>query len=169
MAKIVIAAVLLVGALVVAVWARRRQRHDAPVARQFNVPTHIDRADFPGSAPWLVAVFTSATCHTCADVAAKAAVLASAAVDVGEVEYGTSRELHDRYGIDAVPLVVVADAEGTVRASFVGPVSATDLWAALAELRDPGSLPGGGHCSSAADASCEGASSDGDSPSSMAP
>jgi hypothetical protein len=37
----------------------------------------------------------------------------------------------------------VADAEGAVRASFVGPATATDLWAAVAELRDPGSVPPG--------------------------
>jgi hypothetical protein len=28
-----------------------------------------------------------------------------------------------------------------VRATFVGPVTATDLWASVAELREPGSLP----------------------------
>jgi hypothetical protein len=28
-----------------------------------------------------------------------------------------------------------------VRASFLGPVTATDLWATLAELRSPGTLP----------------------------
>jgi hypothetical protein len=28
-----------------------------------------------------------------------------------------------------------------VAASFIGPVTATDLWAAVAEARDPGSTP----------------------------
>jgi hypothetical protein len=32
-----------------------------------------------------------------------------------------------------------------VRASFLGPATATDLWAALAELREPGSVPEGCH------------------------
>ena len=32
----------------------------------------------------------------------------------------------------------LADAEGVVRASFVGPPSATDLWAAVAQVRDSG-------------------------------
>jgi hypothetical protein len=34
-------------------------------------------------------------------------------------------------------VVLVADAAGVVRASFVGPPSAADLWAAVAALREP--------------------------------
>jgi hypothetical protein len=37
----------------------------------------------------------------------------------------------------------VADQDGSVRASFLGPVSSTHLWAAVAELREPGSVPPG--------------------------
>jgi hypothetical protein len=39
--------------------------------------------------------------------------------------------------------VVVADAAGVVRAGFVGPPTATDLWATVAELREPGAVPPG--------------------------
>jgi hypothetical protein len=60
---------------------------------------------------------------------------------VQEVEVGAARPLHDRYRITAVPAVVIADATGVVRATFLGPVTATDLWATLAELREPGTLP----------------------------
>jgi len=35
----------------------------------------------------------------------------------------------------------VADAAGVVRAAFVGPATATDLWAAVAEARQPGTSP----------------------------
>ena len=62
-------------------------------------------------------------------------------VAVVDVEYSASPALHRKYHIDAVPIVVVADSRGVVRASFVGPMSATDLWAAVAEARDPGSSP----------------------------
>jgi hypothetical protein len=68
-------------------------------------------------------------------------VLACDDVAVEEAEVTARRDLHDRYGIDAVPTLVVADADGVVRASFVGPVTATDLWAAVAEVRFPGSSP----------------------------
>ena len=82
-------------------------------------------------------MFTSTTCHTCADVVAKAAVLASDDVAVAEVAYGAARELHRRYRIDSVPLVLVADAAGVVRRHVLGPVTATDLWAAVAAAREP--------------------------------
>jgi protein-disulfide isomerase len=102
----------------------------------------LDRADFDGPfVPWIVAVFTSATCISCADAVAKTAPLASDAVVVQVVEVATRRDLHDRYGIEAVPTIVVAGLDGVVRASFVGPPTATDLWAAVAEARYPGSSP----------------------------
>jgi len=107
-----------------------------------QLPTQVDRADFEEpDKPWLVAVFSSATCHTCADVVGKARALSSRDVVVHDVEYSAARELHKRYDIDAVPAVLIADGLGVVRASFMGPVTATDLWAAVAECRDPGSRP----------------------------
>jgi hypothetical protein len=138
------ALVLAAVVLGVAWLAQRRRRPDAPVRTGYAVPQQLDRQDFarPG-ASWLVAVFTSATCDSCAGVWDRARHLDSDAVVVQEVEVGTSRGLHDRYGIEAVPTTVVADADGVVRSSFVGPVTATDLWAAVAELREPGSTPGG--------------------------
>lgn len=136
MERLLIAAVIVVVAVVVALVARSR-RPDAPTQPGRAVPTQLDRADFDRpEAPWLVAVFTSATCHTCADVAAKAAVLASDDVAVVQAEWPTRKALHERYRIDGVPLLVIADAAGVVRRSFAGPVSATDLWAAVAAARD---------------------------------
>jgi hypothetical protein len=88
-----------------------------------------------------VAVFSSASCATCAGVVAKAKVLDSPEVVVDDVEVGRRPDLHVRYRIEAVPITVVADRDGIVRASFIGPVSATDLWAAVAEVREPGSTP----------------------------
>ena len=55
-----------------------------------------------------------------------------------EIDSIERKDLHDRYGVDAVPMVLVADAVGTVRANFVGEPTATDLWAALAELARAG-------------------------------
>ena len=81
-----------------------------------RLPVQLDRADFPAPTPtWLVVVFTSATCHTCADVAAKAAVLASDEVAVDGRRVPRRRAVHDRYGIDAVPSLVIADHDGVVR------------------------------------------------------
>jgi len=142
MDRILIAALIVAVAAAVALVQRRRRTIDAPTQARHEAPTQLDRSDFPHpEREWLLAAFTSATCLTCADVARKAQAAASRHVGVVEVEYSASRSLHDRYGISAVPTLVLADAEGVVRAAFLGPVSATDLWAAIAEAREPGSRP----------------------------
>ena len=131
---IVVAVVLLAGVLS---FVMRRRRPDAPTQPTWMVPAQVDRNDFVDpTAPWLVAVFTSSTCGTCAGVFEKAKALSSEVVAVDDVEFGARRAEHLRYGIDAVPSVIVADRDGVVRASFVGPVTAADLWAAVAEVRD---------------------------------
>ena len=143
MERALTAIVLAVVVLGVAALVQRRRRPDAPVRTGYAVPQQLDRADFDRSgAPWLVAVFTSATCSSCAGVWDRARHLECAEVVVQEVEVKTRRDLHDRYRIEAVPTTVVADASGVVRQSWIGPITATDLWAAVAELREPGSTPG---------------------------
>ena len=69
-------------------------------------------------------------------MAAKAKVLASKQVAVQVVEYSQRRELHERYAIDSVPCLLMANASGVVRQSYLGPVTATDLWAGLARVRE---------------------------------
>lgn len=144
MITLVLVVVLGAVAAGAAAWLRRRDRDAPHQGPSWAVPTQIDRADFEQpEADWLVVVFSSATCLSCQAVWAKAEVLASDAVAVVEVEAVERKDLHDRYQVDAVPMVLVADAEGAVRRSFVGEPTATDLWAALAELRDPGTVPPG--------------------------
>ena len=142
MARFVVAAVLVVVAVAVAFVIERRRSADAPTQPTWTVPTQLDRAEFARpEAPWLVAVFTSATCDSCHGTIEKALVLARADVAVDDVEVTARKQTHERYGIDAVPTIVIADGHGVVRASFVGPPTATDLWAAVAEARYPGSSP----------------------------
>jgi hypothetical protein len=142
MERLLVAVVLVVVAVVIAIVVDRRQRRDQPTQPQYRVPAQLDRSDFGApDAAWLVAVFTSATCDSCRGTFEKATVLDCDEVAVVEIEVTERKELHERYGIDAVPTVVVADREGVVRASFLGPPTATDLWAAVAEVRFPGSSP----------------------------
>ena len=125
-------------------WLVSRRRPDAPTQPPavYEAPAQLDRSDFAGEdREWLVAVFTSATCNTCAETLARASVLGSDSVAVCEAEVSEHPELHERYRIEAVPIVAIADQEGVVRRSFVGPVSATHLWGAVAEVREPGSIP----------------------------
>lgn len=138
--------VIVLGAVAAGVAAvLRRRGQDAPQqGPSYAVPSQLDRGDFARpDAPWLVVVFSSSTCLACQGTWEKAQLLESDAVATQEVEALERKDLHERYGVDAVPLVVVADAGGVVRRSFVGPPTATDLWAALAELREPGTVPPG--------------------------
>jgi len=137
---VIVIAVIAAAAVFALVVERRRP--SPPTQSRWAVPTQLDRGDFDHpDRPWLVAVFSSSTCESCADVVAKATVLASDVVAVQEVEVSASPALHARYAVEAVPMVVVADGEGVVRATFVGTPSATDLWAAVAEAREPGVSP----------------------------
>jgi thioredoxin-related protein len=134
--RFVVVGAVVVVALLANLWQRKRQV-DAPTQGTSEVPSQVDRADFvrPDS-PWLVLAFTSATCQTCSDIERKVRVLETNSVAIQILEYTAERELHARYKIDAVPAVLMADSNGVVQANFLGPVSATDLWAALARVRD---------------------------------
>ena len=136
MTRLVIVGAVVVVALLINLWQRKR-RVDAPTQGAGEVPSQVDRADFVRpEAPWLVLAFTSATCQTCSDIERKVRVLETNNVAIQILEYTTERALHARYKIDAVPTVLMADPNGAVQANFLGPVSATDLWAALARVRD---------------------------------
>ena len=136
---------LVVAAMLVAVGVSIVLRHrtaDAPTQGGFQIPTQLDRGDFVSpTAPWLVAIFTSSTCDACADVANKALVLASSEVAVQRIDYVDDPGLHKRYKVEAVPTLVIVDQRGVVQKSFLGPMKAQDLWAAVAECREPGSTP----------------------------
>jgi hypothetical protein len=140
-ARIVVALVLcaVVGGVA---WRLRRRPADAPPRDVYPVPRQLDRADFDRpDAPWLVALFSSTVCDSCRTLPSKIVVLESADVATCDVEAEARGDLHRRYAIAAVPTTVVADADGVVRRAFVGVFTATDMWAAIAELREPGSTP----------------------------
>jgi hypothetical protein len=139
--RVVIAAAILAVALAVAWWLRRR-RPEGPPRDAYPVPRQLDRRDFPRpDAAWLVAYFSSEACASCQGLGPKVAALESPAIVTCELDFVARRDLHERYDISAIPMIVVADAEGVVRRAFVGATTATDLWASLAELRQPGSTP----------------------------
>ncbi len=135
MQRVIIAAVVIAVALLVA-WLAQRRKPAPPVRTGDQVPDQLDRDDFDlPEAEWLVAVFTDATCKSCAKAVSVASALESKVVAVQTVERQSKRELHDRYAIDSVPTTCVVDREGVVKAAFLGPPKAADLWAAVAELR----------------------------------
>ena len=141
MERIAIAAGILVVVLVIALLLRRRA--PAPPPRDvYPVPRQLDRRDFPRpDAPWLVALFSSTNCESCRGLPHKIAALESSEVATCEIEAATRGDLHRRYEIAAIPMTIVAGADGVVRRAFVGAFTATDLWAAVADARAPGSTP----------------------------
>jgi hypothetical protein len=133
--RVLVAAAIVAVAVVVALAVRRR-RSSPPAQVTREAPSQLDRADFGrADAEWLVAVFTSTTCDACADVARAARALTAPDVAVVEVEYHADRTTHQRYRIDAVPMVVIADRDGVVRASRLGPVGSAELAADLTTAR----------------------------------
>ena len=91
-----------------------------------------------------MAYFSSETCDSCQTLGPKVAVLEAPDVVACEIDFSVERAVHERYEIEAIPMILVADADGVVLRAFVGATSATDLWAAVAEVRDPGSTPESG-------------------------
>jgi hypothetical protein len=138
MDRLVVAGILIILAALAALVLRRR-RPEPPTQARWQVPAQLDRAEFDGGdRPWLVVVFTSATCDSCARATAKASVLESPQVAYQEVSYQTDKALHERYAVEVVPMTLLADSDGVVRTSFIGAAHAADLWAAVAEAREPG-------------------------------
>jgi hypothetical protein len=135
----VVVVVFAVAGLLALVQQRRRPAPPTQPA-SFVVPAQLDRADFARpDARFLVALFSSTTCDGCAAVREKARVLEARDVAYQEISYQADRALHDRYKVDAVPMVLIADAQGVVVNSFVGDVTAIDLWGAAATAREESS------------------------------
>lgn len=86
-------------------------------------------------------LFSSTTCDSCESLPPKLAVLESDDVATCEIEYHAQPDLHRRYEVSGIPTTLVVDAAGVVHAAFVGAFTATDLWAAVAEARAPGTTP----------------------------
>ena len=139
--RLAIAAAIAIAAALVA-FRLRRGRPEAPPRDAYPIPRQLDRADFPRrDARWLVAYFSSTSCAGCQGLGDKVEVLESPQVATVDCSFEDQRDLHERYDISAIPMILIADHEGVVHRAFVGATSATDLWAAVAEVRAPGASP----------------------------
>ena len=73
----------------------QRRTDRTPVRTGWTVPDQVSRTDFERpEAPWLVAVFTSAACASCAGVLERARPLESDEVAVVDVEVAAARAVH---------------------------------------------------------------------------
>jgi hypothetical protein len=135
--QVIVVAVVVVLTVLVSVASRRRGSDAVPTPSGFTVPARVARPDFDHpDRPWLVVVFTSDTCDGCAGVVERALPLSSDEVAVCAVSVQEQPESHTRYRIDGVPTTIIADAEGTVVGSFLGPVQTIELWDAVAAARE---------------------------------
>ncbi len=138
MARILVLLGLTVVAIGVALVLQRR-RPDPPSAPSYRAPTQVDRSDFNSpSSDILLAVFTSATCSSCAVAleSASKVIAGQSALSLQEIEVNRDAQLHSRYKIDGVPTTLIIDAAGVVTSSFFGPTDPEQLKTALAESED---------------------------------
>jgi hypothetical protein len=141
MTRLLVAVLVGLAAVGIAAFLRAR-RPAAPTRDAAPVPRQLARDDFHRpDAPWLVAYFSSSSCDSCRGLGPKVHALESASVATHEASFEDQRMLHRRYAISAIPMILVADSVGVVQRAFVGSVTATDLWAAVAEVRSPGATP----------------------------
>ncbi|MCY3925247.1 MAG: thioredoxin family protein [bacterium] len=124
---------LILGALacLVALLASRRRVRWRGVLAAPDIPSRIDREAFArldaSAKPWLVAVLTDSACGTCNSALERLSPVAGPTVEVVEVDADGHRELHDAYGVDAVPFTLVADRDGAVQTWILGPPTPSDI------------------------------------------
>ncbi len=145
MLRLLIAVPVMAIGVALAVAVQRRRMPDAPTApAAHEAPVQLDLGDFEiRDAEVYVVVFSSKTCDGCFEVINKAKLAESELVQVIDCEFSSQPKLHEKYAITAVPTTAVATPDGVVQRSFLGSVSVTHLWGAIAEVRHPGSIPPG--------------------------
>ncbi len=133
----VTAVVVAVVAAVAWWWQRRdRGRRPVPLAGRDALPRQVHRHDLDGGTrPWLVVLFSSRGCASCRVVEEAIAGLADPEVALREVVYEDEPGLHARYRVPGVPMLLVADADGVVRAGWLGPLGRAEFDALLHEAR----------------------------------
>jgi hypothetical protein len=133
----VIVAVGVVAVAAGVAYLLNRRRPQAPTQARAPVPAQLDRTDFPDpDRPWLLVVWTSRTCASCERATANAHLLAGPSVAYVEVPWQDHKDLHGRYGIEDVPMTLLADHDGVVQVSFVGNPEFAELAGAVAAARE---------------------------------
>ena len=103
------------------------RRADSPSVPKSSLPVQIDRGDFEEPhGKWLLIFFSSDTCNSCNNVRSLINDLTVDSFHIQEIEFPKRKDLHQRYGINSVPIVLIANEEGVVIWSFAG-VPPSDL------------------------------------------
>ena len=123
MSRLIVLIVLSSGASLAAVLLKKLNYRNF-VTSGWSIPGHLSREDFGFlNEPWLVVIFSSESCETCKPVVAEGMKLTSLGIAIQEIAAETNRELHEKYDIDAVPMLLLVDKFGVVRSSHLGPIN----------------------------------------------
>jgi len=123
MSRLLVLIVLSSGASLAAVLLKKLNYRNF-VTSGWSIPGHLSREDFGFlNDPWLVVIFSSESCETCRPVVAEGMKLTSLGIAIQEVAAETNRELHEKYDIDAVPMLLLVDKFGVVRSSHLGSIN----------------------------------------------
>jgi hypothetical protein len=116
-------------------WRFNGRAADAPTTPQFAAPQQLDRSDFDHpELDWLLVLFSSETCLSCHEAREALTPIRFDRVAVQDLPVETSRAIHDRYSVDAVPIMVLADTDGVVRWSYLGAPPAEALRDILVDI-----------------------------------
>ncbi|MDP6323088.1 MAG: thioredoxin family protein [Acidimicrobiales bacterium] len=123
MSRLLVLIILSCAASLIAILLRKFNYRNF-VTSGWSIPGHLIREDFGFlNDPWLVVIFSSESCETCKPVVAEGMKLASLGIAVQEVAAETNKGLHEKYDIDAVPMLLLVDKFGVVRSSHLGPIN----------------------------------------------
>ena len=127
MSRLIVLVVLSCGASIVALLLRKLNYRNF-VTSGWSIPGHLSREDFSFlNEPWLVVIFSSESCETCKPVVTEGMKLTSLGVAIQEVTAETNKGLHEKYDIDAVPMLLLVDKFGVVRSSHLGPTNSDQV------------------------------------------
>ena len=114
--------VLLLGAFAISVaYIANNRRTDSPSVPKSSLPIQVDRNDFemPGM-KWLLVFFSSESCSSCIQVREILSDIPLNSIHIQEVSFPQEKNLHTRYAINSVPIVLIANLEGVVTWSYAG-------------------------------------------------
>ena len=114
--------VLLLGAFAISVaYIANNRRTDIPSVPKSSLPIQVDRNDFEMPVmKWLLVFFSSESCSSCIQVREILSDIPLNSIHIQEVSFPQEKNLHNRYAINSVPIVLIANLEGVVIWSYAG-------------------------------------------------
>ena len=114
--------VLLLGAFAIIVaYIANNRRTDSPSVPKISLPIQVDRNDFDmPDMQWLLVFFSSESCSSCIQVREILSGIPMNSIHIQEVSFPQGKNLHNRYAINSVPIVLIANLEGVVIWSYAG-------------------------------------------------